>query len=63
MAATFGMVPEIVRGMATSPATLQAGCQDLHAAASAVIVAPKTLSTYFNHINETDPDLPAVPDL
>lgn len=37
-----------------------AGFTDTHAAEITVIIAQKTLSNFFNHINDTDLDLPAV---
>lgn len=40
-----------------------AGFTDAHAAEITVIIAQKTLSNLFNHINETDLDLPAAPEL
>ena len=36
-----------------------AGFTDTHAAEITVIIAQKTLSNFFNHINATDLDLPA----
>ena len=36
-----------------------AGFTDTHAAEITVIIAQKTLSNFFNHINDTDLDLPA----
>ena len=36
---------------------------DAHAAEITVIIAQKTLSNYFNHINETDLDLPEAPEI
>jgi uncharacterized peroxidase-related enzyme len=41
----------------------KAGFSDAHAAEISVIIAQKTLSNYFNHINDTDLDLPAAPDI
>lgn len=41
----------------------KAGYTDTHAAEITVIIAQKTLSNYFNHINDTDLDLPAAPEL
>lgn len=41
----------------------KAGYTDAHTAEITVIIAQKTLSNYFNHINDTDLDLPAAPDL
>ncbi len=41
----------------------KAGFSDVHAAEIAVIIAQKTLSNYFNHINDTDLDLPAAPEI
>jgi uncharacterized peroxidase-related enzyme len=38
-----------------------AGFSDVHAAEITVIIAQKTLSNHFNHINDTDLDLPAAP--
>jgi uncharacterized peroxidase-related enzyme len=40
-----------------------AGYADAHAAEITVIIAQKTLSNYFNHINETDLDLPEAPEI
>ena len=40
-----------------------AGFSDAHAAEITVIIAQKTLSNYFNHINDTDLDLPAAPEI
>lgn len=40
-----------------------AGFSDAHAAEITVIIAQKTLSNYFNHINDTDLDLPAAPEV
>lgn len=40
-----------------------AGFTDAQAAEIAVIIAQKTLSNYFNHINDTDLDLPAAPEI
>jgi uncharacterized peroxidase-related enzyme len=37
----------------------KAGFTDTHAAEVTVIIAQKTLSNFFNHINDTDLDLPA----
>lgn len=39
----------------------KAGFTDTHAAEIVVIIAQKTLSNYFNHINDTDLDLPPAP--
>lgn len=41
----------------------KAGFSDAHAAEISVIIAQKTLSNYFNHINDTDLDLPAAPEI
>lgn len=41
----------------------KAGFSDGHAAEIAVIIAQKTLSNFFNHINDTDLDLPAAPEI
>lgn len=41
----------------------KAGFSDTHATEISVIIAQKTLSNYFNHINDTDLDLPAAPDI
>lgn len=41
----------------------KAGFTDAHAAEVTVIIAQKTLSNYFNHINDTDLDLPAAPTI
>ncbi len=41
----------------------RAGFTNVHAAEINVIIAQKTLSNYFNHINDTDLDLPAAPPL
>ncbi len=41
----------------------QAGFTDVHVAEITVIIAQKTLSNYFNHINDTDLDLPPAPPL
>ena len=38
-----------------------AGFTDVQAAEVTVIIAQKTLSNYFNHINDTELDLPAAP--
>jgi alkylhydroperoxidase family enzyme len=38
-----------------------AGYTDTHAIEITVIIAQKTLSNLFNHINATDLDLPAAP--
>jgi uncharacterized peroxidase-related enzyme len=43
------------------PAFKKAGFSDTHAAEITVIIAQKILSNYFNHINNTDLDLPAAP--
>jgi uncharacterized peroxidase-related enzyme len=40
-----------------------AGFTDVHAAELSVIIAQKTLSNFFNHINDTDLDLPAAPEI
>ena len=40
-----------------------AGYSDAHAAEVTVIIAQKTLSNLFNHINDTDLDLPAAPEI
>jgi len=40
-----------------------AGFTDAHTAEVTVIIAQKTLSNLFNHINNTDLDLPAAPDI
>jgi alkylhydroperoxidase family enzyme len=40
-----------------------AGFSDAHAAEVTVIIAQKTLSNFFNHINDTDLDLPAAPEI
>lgn len=40
-----------------------AGYTDAHAADLTVIIAQKTLSNFFNHINATDLDLPAAPEM
>jgi uncharacterized peroxidase-related enzyme len=40
-----------------------AGFADVHAAEITVIIAQKTLSNYFNHINDTDLDLPSAPTI
>jgi len=40
-----------------------AGFTDTHTAEVTVIIAQKTLSNLFNHINNTDLDLPAAPDI
>jgi alkylhydroperoxidase family enzyme len=40
-----------------------AGFTDAHAAEITVIIAQKTLSNLFNHINDTDLDLPAAPEI
>ena len=40
-----------------------AGFTDAHAAEITVIIAQKTLSNYFNHINDTDLDLPPAPPI
>jgi uncharacterized peroxidase-related enzyme len=40
---------------------INAGFTNIHAAELAVIIAQKTLSNYFNHINDTDLDLPVAP--
>ena len=41
----------------------KAGFSDVHAAEIAVIIAQKTLSNFFNHINDTDLDLPEAPEI
>ena len=41
----------------------QAGFTDVHAAEITVIIAQKTLSNFFNHINDTDLDLPEAPEI
>lgn len=41
----------------------QAGFSEVHAAEISVIIAQKVLSNYFNHINDTDLDLPPAPEL
>lgn len=41
----------------------KAGFTDVHVAEIAVIIAQKTLSNYFNHLNNTDLDLPAAPEI
>lgn len=41
----------------------QAGFTNAHAAEISVIIAQITLSNYFNHINDTELDLPAAPPL
>jgi alkylhydroperoxidase family enzyme len=41
----------------------EAGYSDAHAAEITVIIAQKTLSNLFNHINDTDLDLPAAPEI
>jgi uncharacterized peroxidase-related enzyme len=41
----------------------RAGFTNVHAAEINVIIAQKTLSNYFNHINDTDLDLPEAPPL
>ena len=41
----------------------QAGYTDRHAAEITVIIAQKTLSNFFNHINDTELDLPPAPEL
>lgn len=40
-----------------------AGYTDKHVAELPVIIAQKTLSNYFNHINDTELDLPAAPKI
>ena len=40
-----------------------AGFSDVHAAEITAIIAQKMLSNYFNHINDTDLDLPAAPTI
>jgi alkylhydroperoxidase family enzyme len=40
-----------------------AGFTDTHAAEITVLIAQKTLSNLFNHINATDLDLPAAPKI
>jgi alkylhydroperoxidase family enzyme len=40
-----------------------AGYSDAQAAEVAVIIAQKTLSNLFNHINDTELDLPAAPEI
>lgn len=39
------------------------GFSDTHVAEITVIIAQKTLSNYFNHINDTDLDLPPAPKI
>ena len=39
------------------------GFTDVHAAEITVIIAQKTLSNFFNHINDTDLDLPEAPEV
>ena len=39
------------------------GYTDAQVAEITVIIAQKTLSNFFNHINDTDLDLPAAPEL
>ncbi len=41
----------------------KAGFTDAHAAEISVMIAQKTLSNYFNHINNTDLDLPPAPEI
>ena len=41
----------------------KAGFSDTHTAEISVIIAQKVLSNYFNHINDTDLDLPAAPEI
>lgn len=41
----------------------KAGYSDVHLAEISVIIAQKILSNYFNHINDTDLDLPAAPEI
>jgi uncharacterized peroxidase-related enzyme len=41
----------------------RAGFTNVHAAEISVIIAQKTLSNYFNHINDTELDLPAAPEI
>jgi len=40
-----------------------AGYADAQVAEITVIIAQKTLSNFFNHINDTDLDLPAAPEI
>lgn len=40
-----------------------AGYSDTQAVEVTVIIAQKTLSNFFNHINDTDLDLPAAPEI
>ncbi|MBW1842664.1 MAG: hypothetical protein JRI75_12885 [Deltaproteobacteria bacterium] len=39
------------------------GYADAQVAEITVIIAQKTLSNFFNHINDTDLDLPAAPEI
>ncbi len=48
----FGMVPNIFKGVANSSVTLDA-----------YLKLDEMISNFFNHINDTDLDLPAAPEI
>ena len=58
----FGMVPNLIRTLANSPAALE-GYGDAEITEVVAVVALMTFSNYFNHVADTEVDFPAVPQL
>jgi hypothetical protein len=59
--AKFGKVLNIHGAMAHSPAVLEAGWSDAELTETSAVVALNLFTNYFNHLVQTDLDLPAAP--